>query len=62
MNEVEFDYIVKNELYNLDGQIKFSENGNKVVTFTSGYKKKQGAIETKLGWKIMAEARPSLDR
>lgn len=62
MNEVEFDYIVKNELYNLDGQIKFSENGTKVVTFPSGNKKKQGAIEIKLAWKIMAEDDPFLDR
>ena len=62
MNEVEFDYIVKNELYNLDGQIKFSENGTKVVTFPSGNKKQQGAIEIKLAWKIMADDDPFLDR
>ncbi|WP_340198592.1 hypothetical protein [Ascidiimonas sp. W6] len=54
MNEVEFDYVVKNELYNYDGQIVFSkENSN--VTFPEGNRTQEGAIEIKLAWKILED-------
>lgn len=54
MNEVEFDYVVKNELYNYDGQIVFSkENGN--VEFPEGNRKDEGAIEIKVAWKVLEE-------
>lgn len=54
VNEVEFDYIVNNELYNYDGQIAFSkQNGSPVVNFPKGLRKKEGAIEIKLAWKII---------
>jgi hypothetical protein len=55
MNEVEFDYIVANELYNLDGQIAFSQNHNK-VDFPSSNRKLAGAIEIKLAWREMDES------
>lgn len=56
MNEVEFDYIVKNELYNLDGQIAFAKrNKSPLVNFPTGTRTKQGAIEIKLAWKIIPE-------
>lgn len=55
MNEVEFDYVVKNELYNYDGQIVFSkENGN--VDFPEGTRSEEGAIEIKVAWKILEES------
>jgi hypothetical protein len=50
----EFDYIVHNELYSLDGQIKFSnsEKDNQ-VDFPINHDKTHGAIEIKLSWKEM---------
>ncbi|NIJ46361.1 hypothetical protein FHR24_002848 [Wenyingzhuangia heitensis] len=55
MNEIEFDYIVKNELYNYDGQIQFSKNvGN--VTFPEGARKQEGVFEIKVAWKILEES------
>jgi len=55
MNESEFDYVVTNELYNLDGQIAFS-NANKTVSFPSAQRHKDGAVEIKLAWKEMVES------
>lgn len=57
MNEPEFDFIVANELYNLDGQVVFSNSG-KTLTFPSGNnavkgEKGIGAIELKLAWKTL---------
>ena len=52
MNKSEFDYVVSNKLYNLDGQIVFAENGGKVA-FPSASRDKVGAIELKLAWKII---------
>lgn len=54
MNQEEYDYIVENELYNIEGQIAFSQKGGK-VNFPSGQfnTKKLGAIEIKLGWKVL---------
>lgn len=52
MNEVEFDYVVKNELYNYDGQIKFSKEVGS-VTFPEGNRTDEGVIEIKVAWKIL---------
>jgi len=52
LNESEFDYLVSNELYNIDGQIAFS-NAKKTVAFPSAAREKIGAIELKLAWKII---------
>lgn len=49
-NRTEFDYLVENELYNLDGQIAFT--GRQKVSFPSNKGDRQhGAIEIKLSWK-----------
>ena len=50
MNQSEFDYIVANELYNLDGQLEFY-NKHQSVTFPSATRTKDGATEIKLAWK-----------
>ncbi len=52
MNQSEFDYIVDNELYNIDGQIAFSKS-NKTVAFPSASRSKVGAVELKLAWKVI---------
>lgn len=55
MNQVEFDYVVENELYNLDGQIAYT--GKKQVSFpTNQGTTKHGAIEIKMSWKQMSDA------
>lgn len=55
MNEVEFDYIVNNDLYNYDGQIVFSmEKGD--VVFPEGNRTTAGVIEIKVAWKILEES------
>ncbi|WP_162555676.1 hypothetical protein [Reichenbachiella versicolor] len=54
MNKVEFDYILKHELYNYDGQIEFSkEYGD--VHFPEGNRKDEGVIEIKVAWKILED-------
>lgn len=54
MNQAEFNYVVTNQLYNINGQIEFSKN-NSAANFPAGnYKQNQvGAIEIKLAWKIL---------
>lgn len=52
LNEQEFDYLVSNELYNIDGQIAFSA-ANKTVSFPAASRDKVGAIELKLAWKTI---------
>ncbi len=49
-----FDYIVDNELYNVEGQQKFDKAGH-MVDFASGDRKtgKTGAIMVKAAWKIL---------
>ena len=64
MNRVEFDYILKNGLYNIDGQIAFSNSGDadpaegkyQDVFFPEGNRKKEGAIEIKVAWKVLEES------
>jgi hypothetical protein len=54
MNKEEYDYVVTNQLYNINGQIAFSKT-NPVADFPAGdYAKKQvGAVEIKFAWKIL---------
>jgi len=65
MNEPEYDYVVQNQFYNLDGQLLFS-NAGKQVNFPSGMNKdglnrpplpepKRGAMELKLSWKELGK-------
>jgi hypothetical protein len=60
MNQDEFNYIVddKNQLYNLDGQIRFAQKHDK-ADFPSGdfHGKAEGAIEIKLAWKVLDPAK-----
>jgi hypothetical protein len=53
VNRREFDYIVDNKLYNLDGQVEFShrEEGNEVSMPVNEGTSRHGAIEIKLSWK-----------
>ena len=55
VNDEERDYIWKNGLETLNGQVKFSQSGN-VVDFPIGIYGKEpvGAIEVKLAWKVLA--------
>lgn len=55
LNKKTVDYLVKNELYNFDGQIAFSEAGKK-VEFPSGTREEEGTIELKIAWKILTDA------
>ena len=58
LNEDEFNYIVENELYNLEGQIAFSQD-HYAVNFPSGQfgnPEAVGAIELKLAWKVIDES------
>ncbi|MDR3436942.1 hypothetical protein [Telmatospirillum sp.] len=54
VNHEEFDYLFENRLYNLDGQVAFSQQGaGNRVEFPANdvAQKKHGAIEIKLAWK-----------
>jgi hypothetical protein len=53
INRAEYDYIVSNKLYNLDGQIAFSREN--VVSFPTADSatRSRGAIELKMAWKEM---------
>ncbi len=58
MNNVEFGYIVKNELYNYDGQIAFyadQAGKDSVVNFPRGSRDIEGVFEVKIAWKIMVD-------
>jgi hypothetical protein len=62
INEDEFDYIVLNELYNLEGQAAFWKKG-KPVSFpisNPAMPQKVGAIEVKLAWKVLKEDKGDL--
>jgi hypothetical protein len=60
MNRVEFDYLVKNELYNLEGQAEFVR-ANK-IEFPENGDGTYGAIEIKLAWKILTAAEAASNR
>jgi hypothetical protein len=54
VNHEEFDYLVKNELYNLEGQEAFSkkaDDNDVLFPISDAVKKTRGAIEIKLAWK-----------
>lgn len=54
MNKVEFDYLVENKLYNLEGQIAYTAR-NQIVFPANQGTRKHGAIEIKLSWKQMSD-------
>ncbi len=53
LNDEEYQYIVDNKLYNIDGQIAYSQSNHQPVDFPSGDNQtgKMGVIELKLAWK-----------
>ena len=68
MNKPEFDYIVENELYNINGQIAYyqknkdTDNGN--INFPKGdyASNTLGAIEIKFAWRVFPKNYPHKDR
>lgn len=56
MNQIEFDYVVENELYNLNGQLNFSSTGA-IADFPAGDYVNQylGAVEIKFAWKHLED-------
>ena len=59
MNKVEYDYLVQNELYNLEGQVAFTAS-NKISFPVNQGTTKHGAIEIKMSWKqLSAQDDPS---
>jgi len=50
LNKVEFDYLVENKLYNLEGQAAYTA-GNKIEFPANDGTTRHGAIEIKLSWK-----------
>ncbi|WP_130733717.1 hypothetical protein [Flavobacterium sp. J27] len=56
MNKEEFDYVVANKLYNINGQIAFSQNGT-IANFPAGdyATTTLGAVEIKFAWKILTD-------
>jgi hypothetical protein len=54
VNKREFDYIVENELYNLEGQAAFLRKNR--ISFPVNDGEQHGAIEIKLAWKDMTDA------
>lgn len=54
MNEVEFDYVVQNKLYNINGQLNFTKTNTEADFPKGDYKQQQlGATEIKLAWKVL---------
>ena len=54
MNKTEFDYVVQNQLYNLEGQIAY--NAENQIKFPANKKnKKHGSMEIKMSWKQMSD-------
>lgn len=54
VNKAEFDYIVDNELYNLEGQAAYLRKSR--ISFPVNEGTQYGAIEIKLAWKDLTEA------
>jgi hypothetical protein len=54
LNRREFDYLVENELYNLEGEAVFTAK-NKIRFPANDGMKKHGAIELKFAWKQLAD-------
>lgn len=57
MNEVEFDYVVENQLYNINGQLTYTSTGA-IADFPAGdYNEGYlGAVEIKFAWKILEDS------
>jgi len=54
MNDVEFNYLVENKLYNLEGQIAYT--AQKQINFPANKgTTKRGAMEIKMSWKQMSD-------
>jgi hypothetical protein len=54
LNQVEFDYLVENKLYNLEGQVAYTSK-NPVVFPSNKGTKKYGAMEIKMSWKQLTD-------
>ncbi|MCP9769886.1 hypothetical protein EGI22_18430 [Lacihabitans sp. LS3-19] len=56
MNKAEYEYLVANKLYNINGQIEFTSK-NQIANFPPGdFKTNQvGAVEIKFAWKVLQE-------
>ena len=61
LNKPTVDYIVTNELYNIDGQIAFSKE-KKTVSFPSSSIGTEGSIELKFAWKEIVEGKDFPER
>lgn len=61
LNKPTVEYIVKNELYNFDGQILFSQQ-NKKVSFPSSTIDHPGSIELKFAWKVIVPGKDVKER
>lgn len=56
LNDQEFDYVVRNQLFNIDGQIAYlAKYGTGIDPPFGNYDKNTGSIELKLAWKVLAE-------
>lgn len=54
MNDVEFDYLVENKLYNLEGQVAYTAK-NQINFPANKGTTKHGAMEIKMSWKQMSD-------
>ncbi len=54
MNRVEFDYLVENKLYNLEGQVAYTAK-NKISFPANQGTTKHGAMEIKMSWKQLSD-------
>jgi hypothetical protein len=55
LNSVEFDYLVKNKLYNLEGQAAYAARGHKIEFPANDGTTSRGSMEVKLAWKQMED-------
>lgn len=58
MNKEEFDYVIANKLYNINGQIEFTSKNNQIANFPKGdfSTSEVGAIEIKFAWKVLLDS------
>ncbi|WP_157814153.1 hypothetical protein [Olleya sp. Bg11-27] len=63
MNKEEFDYIVDNKLYNINGQLEFSKTHTEANFPKGNYDRGElGATEIKLAWRVFKDTDPHQDR
>ncbi|MFQ3327024.1 MAG: hypothetical protein ACI8YC_001665 [Salibacteraceae bacterium] len=63
MNKEEFDYVLENKLYNINGQLEFSKTNTEANFPKGNYEKAQlGATEIKLAWRILKHSDPHQER